>query len=87
MFFVEVNNGKITAKGCGPGKTNEQIEVTGEIYNELTNLPASFKTDSKGEIVSVTPEPKQTPPDIPTQEERLEALEQAMLELVLGGIE
>lgn len=60
MFYIEINNGLITGKGEGEFKTNEQIEVSEEIYNALTNLPAEF-TESNGVITNVTPFPLPEP--------------------------
>jgi len=56
MFYVEINNELITGKGEGEFKTNEQIEVSEEIYNELTNLPAEYVVENE-EIISVEPLP------------------------------
>lgn len=83
IYFVEIQNGKITAKGYGPAKTDEQIEVTEEIYNQLTRLPADFETDKKGNIISVTPAPEPEPqPQPPSLEDRLKAVEDALLSLL-----
>ena len=64
MFYVEINNNLITGKGEGPFKTEEQIEVSKDIYDALTNLPANY-VEEGGEIVSVSPcpisEPQLTP--------------------------
>lgn len=82
MFFVEIQNGKITAKGEGPAKTDEQIEITKEIYDQITRLPADFETDEEGNIISVTPAPEPEPqPQPPTLEERVSAIELALLEI------
>jgi len=82
IYFVEIQNGKITAKGCGPTKTDEQIEITEEIYNQITRLPADFETDEEGNIISVTPAPEPEPqPQPPTLEERISAIELALLEI------
>lgn len=82
VYFVEIHDSKITSKGYGPAKTDEQIEVTKEIYDRLTRLPADFTMDAEGNIISVTPapelEPQLQPPSI---EERLAAIELALLEL------
>jgi hypothetical protein len=84
MFWVEIADDKIVAKGCGPGKTEEQIEVSETIYNQLTRLPADFEVDGEGNIVSVTPAPEPEPiPHPPTPEERLAAVEEALLLLLM----
>lgn len=82
IYFVEIQNGKIISKGFGPAKTDEQIEVTKELYNQLIRLPADFETDMEGNIISVTPAPEPEPqPQPPSMEERLTAVELALLEL------
>ena len=95
VYFVEIHDSKITGKGYGPAKTDEQIEVTKEIYNQLTRLPADFETDTEGNIISVTPapepvpEPQDTP--IPTltelQAQQLAQAEAiaAIFEMLTGG--
>ncbi len=67
MFYVEVKDDLITAKGEGSYKTDEQIEVSEEIYNALTNLPAEY-TEADGEIVSVVPLPLPEPDLTPAQQ-------------------
>lgn len=85
-YWVEIKDGKITGKGKSPGITEGQIEIVEEIYNQLTNLPADYAVDGEGNIISVTPAPEPEPmPQPPTTEERLAALEAAMLEMILGG--
>lgn len=86
MYWVEIQEYKITGKGESPALSEGQIEIPEELYNQLLHLPATFSVDNGGNIVSVIPAPTPEPePQPPTQEERLEALELAMLELVLGG--
>lgn len=92
MHYIEIQNNKIVSRGEVNGeniKLNEgQIEVSGDIFNQLIRLPADFETDGEGNIISVTPAPEPEPaPQPPTQEERLAVLEAAMLELILGGAE
>lgn len=72
MHWIELQNNKISSKGETPTKTDEQIEVTKEIYDQLTRLPADFETDAEGNIISVTPAPEPEPiPREPTTEEIL----------------
>jgi hypothetical protein len=83
VYFVEIHDSKITSKGYGPAKTDEQIEVTKEIYDQLTRLPADFETDAEGNIISVTPAPEAEPqPQPPSLEDRLKAVEDALLSLL-----
>jgi hypothetical protein len=85
IYFIEIKNNKIVSKGFGPAKTDEQIEVTKEIYDQLIRLPADFETDAEGNIISVTPapepEPQPQPPQPPSIGERLAAVELVLLEL------
>ena len=70
MYWIEINGDKITGKVESKFKTDEQIEVSEEIYSQLTNLPASYIM-SKGQITSVTPELKKETTPEPTKEELL----------------
>ena len=86
MYWIEIKGNKITGKGQSPKICDGQIEISEVIYNQLTRLPADFETDGEGDIISVTPAPEPEPvPQPPTPEERLAALEAAMLEMILGG--
>lgn len=86
MYWVEICDNQITGRGKSPALSEGQIEVSEVIYAQLLQLPATFTTNKEGNIVSVVPIPAPEPElQLPTQEERLEALESAMLELVLGG--
>ncbi len=67
MFYVEITDNKITCKGQGGFKTESQVEVTEEIYNDLTSLPAEY-TEADGEIVSVEPLPLLEPDLTPAQQ-------------------
>ena len=83
MFWVEIKYGEITGKGESPALADGQIEVTKGIYNQLTYLPATFETDTEGNIISVTPAPETEPqPQPPSIEERLKAVEDALLSLL-----
>lgn len=64
MFYVETSENKITAKGEGQYKTEEQMEVSKDIYVALVNLPADYVMKD-GEIVSVIPAPipQPSPPE------------------------
>jgi len=82
-YFIQIENNKIISKGVSGSITNDQIEVTKEIYDQLTHLPADFETDSEGNIISVTPAPEPEPqPQPPSIEERLKAVEDALLSLL-----
>jgi len=84
-YFIQIENNKIISKGVSGSITNDQIEVTKEIYDQLTHLPADFETDSEGNIISVTPAPEPEPqpqPQPPNIEERLKAVEDALLSLL-----
>lgn len=84
MYFIEIQSNKITCKGYGPGKTDEQIEITKEIYDQLTRLPADFETDEEGNIISVTPAPEPEPePKPPSVQEKIEILENSIAELTV----
>ena len=87
-YYVYIENDKIIACGTSGAICDGQIEVSEEIYNQLTNLPADYAVDGEDNIISVTPAPEPEPGlQLPTMEERLEALEAAMLGLILGGVE
>ena len=77
MYWIEINGDKITGKGQSQYKTNEQVEVSEEIYSQLTNLPASYIM-SKGQITSVTPELKK---DIVAELTKEEILQQEIIDL------
>lgn len=95
MYWVEIQNGKISGKGESPALVEGQIEVTKEIYDQLTRLPADFETDAEGNIISVTPapepEPQPQPPPEPTltelQAQQLAQAEAiaAIFEMLTGG--
>lgn len=85
MFYVEITENLITAKGEGEYKTDEQIEISESIYNELTSLPAEF-TELDGQIINVSPlplpEPEPLPPsEIDVLQDKLNELEQLLADL------
>jgi len=83
-YWVEIQGDKITGKGNSPGICEGQTEVTEAIYSQLTRLPADYDMDEEGNIVSVTPAPEPEPiPHPPTPEERLAAVEEALLLLLM----
>ena len=85
MYFIEINDNKITCKGIGEFKTDEQIDITEEIYNQLTRLPADFTLDTEGNIETITPALEPEPETLPVSiEERVSDLE--LLVLQLGGV-
>lgn len=81
LYFVEIQNSKITGKGYGPAICEGQVEVTEEIYNALVRMPADFETDEQGNIVSVTCPPEPDPVIItePIDEEKA-ALAEAIID-------
>lgn len=90
MYFVEITGDKITAKGEGSFKTEEQMQVSGDIYAALTSLPAEYVMDA-GEIISVLPLSNVTPPEQEPEEksleERIVELEQVVADLTLLQLE
>lgn len=89
MFYVDIQGDKIVSVN----QVNTSVELIGtqkeiseELAIQITRLPADFEADMSGNIISVMPAPIPEPePQLPTLEERIEALELAMLEVVLGG--
>ena len=94
-YFIQIENNKIISKGVSGSITNNQIEVTKEIYDQLTRLPADFETDTEGNIISVTPAPEPEPTPQPTPEPTLAEIQEQQLaqaeaianifELLIGG--
>jgi hypothetical protein len=86
---VEISGNKIWGKCIRPTDVlykNEQF-ILKELYMQLIRLPADFETDAEGNIISVTPAPEPEPiPQPPTSDERLQALEEAMIFITLGGM-
>ncbi len=88
MYYVKVQWEKIVSKGYKSTDILNQEEgtdiVTEDIYNQITRLPADFVKDDTGRIVEVTPAPEPEPvPEPPTPEERLAAVEEALLLLLM----
>lgn len=85
LYFVETKEGVITGKGSGAAKNEEQIEVSADIYEQLTTLPANFEQDEQGNIISVTPIPKlPEPPPEPTLDDYLLDLDFRISSIELG---
>jgi len=92
LFYVKIQNGSIIAKGKTVYNTSIKdwsienegyTEISQEIYDQLTRLPADFETDDEGNIISVTPAPEPEPqPQPPSLEDRLKAVEDALLSLL-----
>jgi len=78
-YFIQIENNKIISKGVSSSITNDQIEVTKEIYDQLTHLPTDFETDSEGNIISVTPAPEPEPTPQPTPEPTLAEIHEQQL--------
>lgn len=78
VYWVEIKDSQIINKGISQHITNNQIEVTEEIYNQIGNYRAEYEMDGDSKIITVTPIPKPpTPPQEPeptTEEILLEAL-------------
>lgn len=90
MYYIEKTENIITGKGEGEFKTDEQVKVSEEIYNALTNLPAEY-TELNGEIISVSTLPIPEPPTPkPTKEELMQQEINDLREIIdimLGGAE
>lgn len=85
MYWVELQNSKISGRGISPALTKEQIEVTKKIYDQLTRLPADFETDAEGNIISVVPVPEPEPiPLEPSVEDYLLDLDYRLSKTELG---
>lgn len=81
-FCTVDTDGKITQIAIGFKEA--PFEQAHEITNEIANAPNEWVLQEGNWIRVSAPEPEPEP-HLPTMEERLEALEAAMLELVLGG--
>lgn len=82
-YWVEINDGKITGAGTAVGINEGQKEISEALYKQLTRLPADYETDENGNIISVTPAPEPEPvPQPPSVEERIAAMEEALLLLL-----
>ena len=60
MYYIEIKNDIAYAKGEGQFKTGQQIEISKELFDKITSLPASV-TMEQGEIVDITPWPVPLP--------------------------
>jgi hypothetical protein len=83
MYYVEINNNKITGKAqisINIELQENQFEVTEEIYNALVRMPADYETDEEGNIISVVCPPEPDPPIVtdPIDEEKA-----AMAEVII----
>lgn len=85
MYYIEIQSNQIIGKGEANGigiKLNEgQIEVSDDIFNQLTRLPADYETDGEGNIISVTPAPEPEPEPVPQPPTQEEILLTALLEI------
>lgn len=72
LYFVEIQDNKITGKGTSFGLNEGQKEVSEDVFSAITNLPATFDIDGKGNIINVVPAPITEPiPPEPTEIEIL----------------
>lgn len=98
MAYVTIVDGKITAKDSGITPTDtayftgpdgidvplEHKEISDELYEQLTCIPADFSIDEAGEIIAVTPgQPIATIPQ-PSQEDYLLDLDYRLSKIELG---
>lgn len=83
MFFVTIRNGRIVGKGCGPGLSEGQVEVSEDVYRRITSLPMTFTVDKSGNITDVSPLSCAVESESIdyTNSQRLQHLEQALAEL------
>ncbi|HWQ76863.1 MAG TPA: hypothetical protein VN441_16270 [Syntrophomonas sp.] len=83
FYYMGVINNKITWKMSTPVEQPGLQEVSEDIYNQLTYLPADFTRDDDWNILTVTPaEPPVPEPEPVTTEDRLTAVEAAILDLM-----
>jgi hypothetical protein len=85
MYYVEINNNKITGKAqisINIELQENQFEVTEEIYNALVRMPADYETDEEGNIISVTCPSEPDPPIVtdPIDEEKA-AMAEAIIDM------
>ena len=64
FYYVNIEDNKIISAWSTNNKL-DKTEVTEEIFNQITRLPANFETNEEGNIISVT----NTPEPLPTIEE------------------
>jgi hypothetical protein len=82
-YFIIIEEGKIISRGYGPVIPENAIEIEKELFDQITRLPADFETNGNGNIISVTPAPETEPqPQPPSLEDRLKAVEDALLSLL-----
>lgn len=87
MYYVKIQDNKIISKGYKSIDILSLDEgtdiITEDIYNQLTRLPADFVKNETGHIISVTPAPEPEPvPEPPSTEDRLRAVEDALLSIL-----
>lgn len=82
MYFVKIENGKITVKGSHnqdgmlPGGFTEIEESW---YEKIEEVPCAVSLDANGLIIDVeTISAPYLSPQVPTNEERIQALEETM---------
>jgi hypothetical protein len=84
MYYFEINNGKVTGKGFKSINVlnDNEKEVTEELYNQFER-EADFTTDETGNIISIVngPAPAEEP-KLPSLEERISAVEDALLMII-----
>ena len=72
--YAEIKNGIIIGSGAIDVEElpNHCVEITVDMYNKITNLPANFINDDNDRIIDIIPSPKpQEPPKAPTETELL----------------
>lgn len=84
MFWVEINGSSITGVGSSPAITENQIEISEDIFNQIV-LPSNIVLDSNGNITGIDNQQPTLPPNHKTIEEQL-AETKAQLEQALATI-
>ena len=98
LYFVQIEENKIVGMGyvdVDRPLMEDERPISHDLYQQLTNLPADFETDTEGNIISVTPAPEPAPElqDTPTptlaelQAQQLAQAEAiaAIFEMLTGG--